>query len=226
MSAAKTKRALGVAGLCLALGLAATPATAREKAVPTDKMFIYLDKFLKVPPQERSRMRLRYVLRDQGKPLGGVKATLVEANGARTPLPVGDDGAFERLPTLAQLQGKSKVVFEDLPADKKFSLSMSPAPALKPALEYDARELGLSVSESNAAMRKAAGPMLSVMVPKVAGIGFVGAQSGQAIYADGRAEPLPLTGGAPVFRPDVQKGAVKVRLARMPTYVGFDDGKK
>ena len=216
---------LAMTALSFVLVAAAAPALAREKNIPAEKIFIYLDKFLKVPAQERSRMRLSYVLRNEGKPMGGVKVVLVESNGATTPLPIGDDGEFDRLPTLAQLNGKARLVF-DLPADKKFGVSMGPAPVLKLAQDYDARELALTVSESNAAMRKAAGPGLSLMVPKLPGIGFVGAQSGQIVYGDGRNEALPIVGGAPVFYPEAHKGAVRVKLSRTPTMVAFDNGKK
>ncbi len=217
-------RPLAATALSLVLVSAAAPAIAREKSVPADKVFVYLDRFLKVPAQERSRMRLGYVLRSDGKPLGGVKVVLVESNGATTPLPLGPDGEFDRLPTLAQLNSKARLVF--LPADKKFGVSMGPMPVLKLAQDYDARELALTVSESNAAMRKAAGPGLSLMVPKLPGIGFVGAQGGQIVYGDGRTEALPIVGGAPVFYPEAHKGAARVKLSRTPARVVFDDGKK
>ena len=216
---------LAMTALSFVLVAAAAPAMAREKNILAEKIFIHLDKFLKVPAQERSRMRLGYVLLSDGKPLGGVKVVLVESNGATTPLPIGDDGEFDRLPTLAQLNGKARLVF-DLPADKKFGISMGPTPVLKLAQDYDARELALTVSESNAALRKAAGPGLSLMVPKLPGIGFVGAQGGQIVYGDGRTEALPIVGGVPVFYPEAHKGAARVKLSRTPTRVAFDDGKK
>lgn len=216
---------LAMTALSFVLMAAAAPAMAREKNIPAERIFIHLDKFLKVPAPERSRMRLGYVLLSDGKPLGGVKVVLVESNGATTPLPIGDDGEFDRLPTLAQLNGKSRLVF-DLPADKKFGISMGPRPVLKLAQDYDARELALTVSESNGAMRKAAGPGLSLMVPKLPGIGFVGAQGGQIVYGDGRTEALPIVGGVPVFYPEAHKGAARVKLSRTPTRVAFDDGKK
>lgn len=225
MTRAKTFKTLAVAGLGLALIAAATPASAREKIIPAEKLFPYLDRFMKVPAQERSRMRLRYLLRSEGKPMGGVKVSLLEANGATTVLPVGEDGEFDRLPTLAQLNSKARVVV-DVPADKKFSISMMPAPVLKLAQEYDARELALTVLESNAAMRKAAGPGLSLMVPKLPGIGFIGAQGGQVVYGDGRNAALDIVGGVPVFYPEAHKGAARVKLSRAPTRVAFDDGKK
>lgn len=225
MSSGNTMKALSVAGLTAALVLASAPALAREKAVPAEKLFVYLDKFLKVPAQERTRMRLRYVLSSEGKPMANVKAALVEASGARTPLPVGEDGEFDRLPTLAQLHATSKIVF-DVPAEKKLSISMSPAPALKLSQEYDARDVALAVTESNAVMRKAAGPALALLVPKFAGIGFIGSQNGQVIFGDGRTEALPIVGGVPVFLPNTMKGATRIKLARVPTRLGFDDGKK
>ena len=225
MTVARTLKLLAATGLSLMLAAAAAPASAREKTVPAEKVFVYLDRFLKVPAQERSRMRLRYILRSEGKPMGDIKVSLVEANGATTALPVRDDGEFERLPTLAQLNGKAKLVL-DVPAERKFGISMTPAPVLRLAQDYDARELALTVSESNAAMRKAAGPGLSLMVPKLPGIGFIGAQSGQVVYGDGRSVPLEIVQSVPVFYPEAHKGAARVKLSRTPTRVAFDDGKK
>lgn len=225
MSRVRTSNLLAAAGLSLMLAAAAGPASGREKTAPAEKVFVYLDKFLKVPAQERSRMRLGYALSSEGKRLGGVKVTLVEINGATTPLPVGADGEFDRLPSLAQINGKAKVVF-DVPAEKKLSVSMDPRPNLKLAQDYDAHEVALTVSESNAVMRKAAGPALALLAPKFVGVGFVGSQAGQVVYGDGRSEALPIVKGAPVFLPEAHKGAARVKLSRAPTRVAFDDGKK
>ncbi len=201
----------------------ATPALA-EKTGPAAKAFPFLEKFLKVPAGERARVRLGYTLSLNDKPLANLKATLIEASGARTPLPVNASGAFERLPTLAQLEGGARLSL-DLPEDAKVGTTLNFATQLNPATEYDARELAATVTEANMVIGKAAGPM-GMLLPKMTGISFVKAAGGVAILADGRTLPLPLIKETPYFRPEDFKGAVRVKLTKSPTKVGFYDRKK
>jgi uncharacterized protein (DUF2342 family) len=113
---------------------------------------------------------------------------LIEAGGARSPLPI-NAGAFERLPTLAQLEAGAKLSF-DVPEDTKLGTAMNFGTQLKPATEYDAKELTATVTEANAVIGKAAGP-LAMMAPKMSGVAFPGAESGVAVFADGHTQPLP-----------------------------------
>lgn len=202
---------------------AATPALA-EKIGPAAKAFPYLERFLKVPAAERSRVRLGYALSRDGKPLPNLKAVLIEPGGARTPLPVTAEGVFERLPTLAQLEAGAQLSL-DLPADAKVGTSLNFGTQFKPALEYEVRELAATVTEANTVIGKAAGP-LSALAPKMTGIAFAKAGSGVAVFADGRTQPLPMVKETPYFKPEDFKGAVRVKLAKAPTRVGFYDKKK
>jgi hypothetical protein len=214
--------AAGLAAACVAMAPAARAQEA--KTVEAAKIFPYLDKFLGVPAQERTRFKLSYGLRRDGKMAPDIKATLIEAGGARTPLPIGPDGFFERTPTLAQLAGKAAVSF-DVPAGVKLGMMMRFDPLLKPAGEYAANDLTATVDEANRAIAKAAGPM-AMLAPKMAGIRFLGASTGRVVFADGREQPLPVEKTNPVFRPDDAQGAVRVRLDRPPTKVGFAGKKK
>jgi hypothetical protein len=209
--------------LAAALAAAATPALA-EKTAPAGKVMPFLDKFLKVPPAERSRVRLNYALRHEGQPLPNLKATLVEKNGTRTLLPVNADGYFERLPTLAQLEAGADIVF-DVPADWKMGTMMAFGTQLKPAAEYDARELVATVDEANTVIGKAAGPM-AFMAPKMSGVMFPKADAGVVVFADGHSQPLPQEKENPYFRPADFKGAVQVKLTKTPTKVALYGGKK
>jgi hypothetical protein len=201
----------------------ATPALA-EKTAPANKVLPFLDKFLKVPPAERSRLKLSYALRRDGKPVPNLKATLIEAGGARSPLPIGAEGFFERLPTLAQLDAGASVSF-DVPEDTKLGTAMIFGTQLKPATDYDAKELVATVNEANTVIGKAAGP-LAMMAPKMSGVAFPKAESGVAVFADGHTLPLPQAQEVPYFRPADFKGAVRVKLTKSPTKVGFYQGKK
>jgi hypothetical protein len=209
--------------IALALAVSATPSLA-EQIVPADKLLPFLDKFLKVPPAERTRVKLSYALRRDGQPLANLKATLVEKGGARTPLPINGEGYFERLPTLAQLQGGADIVL-DVPADAKLGKVMSFGTQIKPAAEYEARDLVATVDEANTVIGKAAGPM-SFMAPKMTGIQFAKAEGGVIVFADGHTAPLPEVKDTPYFRPADFQGAVRVKLTKTPTKVGFCDGKK
>ena len=194
------------------------------KTVPATKVFPFLEAMLKVPPAERARIKVTYALRRDGKPAGGVRATLIEASGARTPLPVDDQGRFERLPTLAQLQAKAQLNL-DVPADAKFGTAMLLDPVLRPAAEYDARELVATVEESNGAIRKAAGAM-ALMAPQMEGLSFLKAESGVAVFPNGSTKTLPAKAGTVVFEPDQFKGASRIRLAKVPSAVDYYDKKK
>ncbi|MET3664803.1 hypothetical protein [Caulobacter sp. 1776] len=209
--------------LAAALAAVATPALA-EQTAPAGKLLPFLDKFLKVPPAERTRLKLSYALRRDGQPLANLKATLVEKTGARTPLPVNGEGYFERLPTLSQIEGGAEIVL-DVPADAKLGKLMSFGTQLKPAGEYDARELAMTVTEANTVIGKAAGPM-AFMAPKMTGIAFPKAESGMIVFADGHSTPLPEAEQTPYFRPADHQGAVRVKLTKTPTKVAFYDGKK
>ena len=222
-----SRRAAAPILVALALASAALVSSAQAdtgKTVPATKVFPFLEAFLKVPASERSRMKVTYSLRQGGKPPVGIKATLVEAGGARTPLPIDAAGRFERTPTLAQLQGKAQVALV-APPETKFGIVMDLDPALKPAMEYETHELVATLTESNAAIRKAAGPM-AMMAPTMTGIAFAKAESGVAVFPNGTSQPLPAVEGMPFYRPEQFKGAVKVRLGRMPASVGFYDKKK
>lgn len=202
---------------------AATPALADGKPDPASKIFPYLEKFLKVPAAERTRVRLNYALFQNGKPIPNLKGTLIEKSGARMPLTFNGEGYFERLPSLAQLDGG--MVSFDLPDKVKVSLVMDISPALKPATQYEAKELAITVNEANAVIGKAAGP-LGMLAPKMSGVRFPNADAGFVVFADGRTQPLPESKDTPYFRPDDFKGAAQVKLTKSPTKVRFYEGKK
>ncbi len=218
-----SRRHVALAGLVL-LALAPSARAEEGKIVPAAKVFPFLEAILKVPPAERARLKVGYGLRRDGRPATGVRATLIEANGVRTPLPIDDQGRFERLPSLAQLQAKAQLAL-DAPADAKFGTAIMLDPALKPATDYEARELVATVEESNAAIRKAAGPM-ALMAPQMSGLVFAKAESGTVSFPDGTSKVLPVDAGAVVFRPDDFKGATHVRLGKMPIKVNYYSKKK
>ncbi|MDB5429480.1 MAG: hypothetical protein JWP35_596 [Caulobacter sp.] len=220
MSNLIARRALLAAPAAL---LMARPALADEKLVPAVKIYAYLEPFLKVPPTERSRVRLDYFLIKDGKPAQGVLAWFVTADGRRTAAPIGADGRLLRIPNLAELQGGVKVAF-NLDATAKMGVRLELGPAMHPAQEMEALELARSIDEVNRVIAKAAGAM-ALVAPKMAQIVCIGAPSGVAVMPNGSTQPLGIVRGSASYNPFVVKGAVKVRLVKAPSRLAFAPAK-
>jgi hypothetical protein len=197
----------------LVLGFAGE-AWAETKLLPLDKVFPYLQGYLQLPQAERSRFSLDYRLKGDAKALQTVRTALVEG-GRTVPLPVSADGRFARLPTLEELRGKAQFSIE---AEKVSGMGMllSAAPTARPAREMDAAELAAALVQARAGEQKLAG-VLAFAMPRLTRVAFEGVTSGEAVGADGRALPLPLAKGRPVFDPATLKGAKIVRFPAAPT---------
>lgn len=199
--------------------LLAAPAFAAEKIVPIGRVFPYLEAFLKIPPGERTHVRVNYYVLKDGKPAQGLQAWFVEPNGRRTPATLTADGRFLRIPTLGEITGGVQVAF-NVDASAKMGLRLEPAPAAAPAQEMSAMELAVSIDEVNRVIGKAAGPM-SLVAPRMQQVVFVGAPSGVALFNDGHTQPLATLKGTAAYNPFVLKGAARLRLAKVPQRLIF-----
>ncbi len=206
----------------IAASTIASPVLAAEKLVDVGTVFKFLDVYLKIPPAERSHFVLAFYLTAGGKPVQGVKATLVEGP-TRIPLPINAEGRFERLPTLQAFQAHAKVGF-DVAAATKFGLQLSVEPVVRPGLDVDAGELARAVSQAQAGTRKAAG-LIGFMVPSMERVWLRGADGAEVIFADGRRAPLPKAKGIAVFDPAVQRGARTLHFTRAPTRMEIGPAK-
>jgi hypothetical protein len=209
--------------LAAPLALLAAPAFAAEKIAPIGKIFPYLDAFLKVPPGERSHVRVDYYVLRDGKPPVGLQAWFVSSNGQRSPANMTPDGRFLRIPTLGELQGGLQVAF-NVDASVKMGIRLELGPAMHPAQDMEARELAVSIDEVNKVIAKAAGPM-SLVAPKMAQIVCVGAPGGVAVFPDGHTQPLGVFKGQATYNPFAVRGAARVRLARAPSRLLFAPAK-
>jgi hypothetical protein len=204
----------------LAAGAAAPGlAFADDNHLPLDKAFPLLSAYLTLAPADRSRFYLAYrAVRDK-RPTGDAHATIVAANGARTPLPLDRVGQVLSQPSLAAL--KSAATLEI--AGAAFQLLPEIRCTMAPAQRLDAGELALALAQVNAAIAKIAGA-LALMVPKLTCAFFPDAGTGQALMADGRAAPLPvfaapILGPVPYFETSKFVGAKTVVLARAPSRI-------
>ena len=199
---------------------AAAPATASAQApdvktVQVTKVFRYLDKFLEVAPDKRSKIRVNFYLRRGSGSAAGLHPVLIDGD-QRIPLPLSADGRFERLPTLDQLN--RKVMFSvEAPAGVKLSNKVEIEAVVKRGPEMDAAEVTEAIRQVGGVVRATVGA-LAVLMPAVSA-SFAGAGSGVAINASGAETPLPVVAGAPVFDPSGQKGAVRLRFTRTPSKV-------
>lgn len=198
-------------------------APAGQKAVKASRAFRYLDVFLKVPAADRSKIRVNFYLRHDGRPAAGYHPVLYQG-GAQTPLPLDASGRFLRTPTLAQLRDKDAFIVIDAPSDANFSAGVAIEANLKPAQEMNAQEVDASLRSVGVVLQKAVGP-LAFMAPAFTRASFPQAGSGVAISAAGAETPLPLDHGAPVYDPTVQRGAVRLRFEHVPSKVDLSPAK-
>ncbi len=201
-----------LAGLA-ALALAG-PAAAAAKVVDANRVFPFLDVYLKIPPADRSRFRLVYAFRSAGKPLAA-PVWLIDG-GTRTPIPLRTDGRADRLPTLAQLDRSKIEVGVD--AAVKISIDMTLEPTTALATELDARELAAAIAQASTGVRKGAG-IMALAIPKMQAVEFHGVASGEVEFADGRRAPLPIKEGRPTYNPATQPAAKTVRFPKPPTRI-------
>jgi hypothetical protein len=208
------RRFLLTAGLAVAAMPAAALAAA-PKALPAKKLFPFLDLYLGIPPAERSRFTMSYYLRQNGKAATAAAIVLVGAGGARTPLPVGADGRFQRTPTLADLKAGATV--EIAPhADAKYQLSMELEPIARMAEVMNAADFTAAIVQCAAAIKKNAG-VLGFVAPKITQVAFVGVQAGTAVLAGGKTAALPLVKTLPAYSPTALPGASQLKFAKAPT---------
>jgi hypothetical protein len=205
--------------LAAALALVAAPALAEgpqpsQKTVEAGKLFPYLAHYLKLPPADRDRWTLVYEFSFDGKPASGVQGW-IDDGGRRVPITFGPGGRALTLPTLAQLNAKRQMGL-DVPSGTKLNVSLRPEPTLKPAPELAAAELIAALQQAGRGARKAAPMMLRAVIPKFDTVYLPGAQGAEVVAADGRATPLPVEKGTPVFRPSQHPTAAKLRFATPP----------
>jgi hypothetical protein len=207
------------------LALAAAAATtlpglalADDTHLPLVKAFPLLDIYLGLPPAERSRFYLAYhAVRDK-RPIADARATIVAANGARTPVAFDRQGAVTRLPSLADLKTAQFEI-----AGATFKLAPELRCAMAPAVRLDPATLALALAQVNAAVQKVAGA-LSMITPKLTAAYFPDAGGGQTLMGDGRTTPLPvftapIFGPIAYFEPAKAVGAKAVLLTRAPSRI-------
>lgn len=198
-------------------------ARAETKDVPCTDIFPFLLNYLNLPAAERTHFRLAYRLSVTGARLSDVK--LVLKHNGETPLGVAADNTLTPLPPVAALKAKAPVTVTR-PDGSKIGLNLLIAAALPPATAYAAPDLKKAVDQAHAGAKKAAGVM-SLAVPNLDRIVFVGASSGQAVAADGKAAALPKTrDGHPVFEPAAHSTAARVTLDKTPTLLRIDARSK
>ena len=206
----------------LIVGAAILPSLARASAVKSvslTKAFPYLDAFLAYPAAKRTRFYIAFVARRGMKPAPDFKATIVAPGGQRTPLALDPEGHVEHLPTLALLRSAATLECDPSAGDVKLGIELRPAAAA--TTHIDPNDLSLALAQANAAAASIAGAM-SFMVPKLDTVFFPGSGGGEAVFAGGRAAPLPVTvspiaGKVPYFEPTSSAGARDVVLAKAPS---------
>ncbi len=213
----KTRRATLIGLAALIPASLAGAARAEVKTVEAGKMFPYLDMYLGIPAAQRTRFSISYAVKKDGKAPTGVSIVMLGLNGARTPIPLAGDGRVLRLPTLAELKGKSKVELTK-PDGSKVGISLDMVARVAPATTLAAADLTAAIGQCDAAIKSKAG-VLGFAAPKIKRTLFKDAGGGTAVNAQGAAKPLPMMGGHPAFDPEQMPGMVSIRLNRPPSVI-------
>jgi hypothetical protein len=201
-------RILSIIALLLAV---ASPVAAADKVVDANKVFPYLEAYLKLPAAERSRFTMAYYLHIGAQPLTAPVSLLL--GDRRTPVPLSPSGKVERLPTLAQLaDGKIGVAVDSA---TKFNATIGVEPLMPPAADMDARDLAAAIAQAAVGQRKVGG-IMALALPKLKEVAFVGVPSGEVEFADGRRAALPLVKGVPTYNPEALPNAKRIRLPKAP----------
>lgn len=203
-----------LAGFAAIALCASARAAERTASVPVKKLFPYLEAYLSLPPAERSRFVMAYRLLAAGNPDPSLRVVLV-AGGQRTPLPLDGFGRISRLPTAAQLRAPDARAEVTGPQERRFNLSLDIEPAIAPAAEMDAHALALASQQATAGARKAAGVM-GFAAPRLDRVVFEGGAGGEAVNGQGKATPLMVVKGNPVFDPAKQPDARAIRFSHAP----------
>ena len=216
----------------LAMLLAAAPVLAQtpppraspviaEKTVDVLRVFPMLDRFLSIPPADRSKLALGYEVRRDGRPGSDVGLTLL-LRGHRVPLPIAPDGKVMRLPTSGDLAEKAQVLVS-APKDSKLAIQLDFGTSISPTNEISAADCDLAVSQAANAIKKAAGMIGGFLAPHVSRVSFPNAEGGVALGVDGRVlQPLPQIAGVEVYEPGHIKGARTLRFTKPPSVVKLD----
>jgi len=189
--------------------------------IPLSTAFRYLDAYLGLAPRLRSRFHLVFRALRNERPAPDLKAAIVDRSGARVPLALDSQGEVTRLPSLGEL--KSDSILEVEPGGG-FRFATEIRPDVAPSTRIDVPALDLALGQANIAIAHLAGAF-SMLAPKLDIILFPDAGSGQAMLADGRAEPLPTTdavkalGVVPYYQPGALPGARVLSLARPPSRI-------
>jgi hypothetical protein len=208
--------------LALIAAMVASPPLALAadiKSVPINKAFPFLSTYLGLPAAQRSRFYLAYrAIRDK-HPALDARATIITANGARTPVVFDHTGAVAHLPSLSELKSAANVEIDSAP----FQLGVELRCATPPSTRIDVAELIASLTQVNLAVAKVAGAF-SLIVPKLTAAYFPDAAGAQALMIDGRAVALPvyavpILGPVPYIEPGLLIGAKTVALARAPSRI-------
>jgi hypothetical protein len=224
------RRAL-LAGLAAAGATAALPSSvsATPQSVPLGKAFEFLDSYYGISPAKRDRFHLAYYAVRNRKFAPDLKATIVAADGGRTPLALARDAHVDQLPTLAGLKSSATLQFDAAPSDK-VGLALALEPTMPIAARLDARGLAAAIVQAEAGVTSLAG-LLSFAAPKITVAMFPGAGSGQVELDNGYAAPLPVTenpfwGQVPYYDPAQLAGARIIVLARAPSRILLDQHPK
>lgn len=208
-------------GFSLIAGSAAAQSAVDTQTMAASKLFPFLDTYLALPASERDHFHMAYGVMGDGPP-ANVHLSLRRSSGD-TPIAVSPEGLILTQPSAADL--KSAQVVMTTPKGSHYNISLRLLASEPLAQTLDVAPLKIGIDQARTAAKTAAG-LMSMMVPDLETVCFVGAGSGQAVLTDGKAMPLKISAppAAPKFpnpclTPADEPEVRQVTLARLPSAI-------
>lgn len=185
------------------------------KTLKPDKVFAYYDKFLKLPPDKKNAIKVDYYLINNG---GNIKAFNLIYKNQRLKIPYDKSGKILFAPNLDQMQNG----LIEIAAVGKGGITIDAKPNLPLNSHYEIAQINDALSDLNSTMSLAGA--LSLALPKLNSVKFVGTSSGVAILRDGRRIPISENKNGIIFNPALSKyrGAVAVELNKNPIGLEYE----
>lgn len=173
--------------------LFANPANAQDiRSIGVDKVLTFWDKYLSLPHYDRDGFLLKYKIRaEKGASLP--KIELVNGNN-RAPLKIDADGNIGNMPNLSNF----KTTKVDIYGKTKVLVTLDAVPILPLGKRINVSAIQNSLMDYKAGI-KIGGPAAALIAPKLNSVVFMGANSGEIVFSDGKKMALPKHANGLIF---------------------------
>lgn len=153
------------------------------RSIPVDKVLTFWDKYLSLPYDKRDGFLLKYKIFTKNNQK--IPKIEISNNGIVSPINLEKDGTIINMPSLANFKTTKVNVY----GKTKIMVGLDAIPLIPLANRIKVSSLQNALLDYKEGI-KIGGPAAALIAPKLNSIVFYGANSGEAIFPDGRKIPL------------------------------------